>query len=75
MNLIRAAVSTVLFPVVGVRDAQAATIFQVPDIGAHGMQVPQVNSYQVARKIVGTITDVQKKVKKWQEAGIQYLTY
>lgn len=51
-NLIRAAELRGITPIVRVPDAQESTILHTLDVGAHGIQVPQVNDAATAEAIV-----------------------
>jgi 4-hydroxy-2-oxoheptanedioate aldolase len=52
-NLIRAAELRGITPIVRVPNAFESTILHVLDVGAHGIQVPQVNDAETAAAIVG----------------------
>lgn len=51
-NLIRAAEAKGLTPIVRVTEHSSTTILRTLDIGAHGLQVPQVNDKETAEGIV-----------------------
>jgi 4-hydroxy-2-oxoheptanedioate aldolase len=52
VNLIRAAELRGITPIVRIPNAMESTILHVLDVGAHGIQVPQVNDVETAKKIV-----------------------
>jgi len=51
-HLIRAAELRGITPIVRIPDAMESTILHTLDVGAHGIQVPQVNDPEIARAIV-----------------------
>ncbi|HOV29243.1 MAG TPA: aldolase/citrate lyase family protein [Synergistales bacterium] len=51
-NLIRAAELRGITPIVRVSDTRDVTILKTLDVGAHGIQVPQVNSREAAESVV-----------------------
>ena len=51
-NLIRAAELRGITPIVRIPDTAEATILHILDVGAHGIQAPQVNDPETARAIV-----------------------
>ena len=51
-NLIRAAELRGITPIVRVPDTMEGTILHILDVGAHGIQVPQVNDPEIAQAIV-----------------------
>jgi 4-hydroxy-2-oxoheptanedioate aldolase len=51
-NLIRAAELRGITPIVRVSEARDVTILKTLDVGAHGIQVPQVNSREAAESVV-----------------------
>lgn len=51
-NLVRAAQISGLFPIVRVKEDQASVIGEALDIGAGGIQVPQITSAEDARKVI-----------------------
>ncbi len=51
-NLIRAAELRGITPIVRVSDTRDVTILKTLDVGAHGIQVPQVNSPEAAQAVV-----------------------
>ena len=52
-HLIRAAELRGITPIVRIPNATESTILHTLDVGAHGIQVPQVNNEETARAIVG----------------------
>ena len=51
-ELVRAAESRSLTPIVRVADGQPSTVLRALDVGAHGVQVPQVTALDEARAVV-----------------------
>lgn len=51
-HMIRAAEVRGITPIVRIPDRLESTILHTLDIGAHGIQVPQVNDYQAAKEII-----------------------
>lgn len=51
-HLIRAAEVRGITPIVRIPDRQESTILHTLDIGAHGIQVPQVNDVEAAKEII-----------------------
>ncbi|MDW7670698.1 MAG: aldolase/citrate lyase family protein [Bacillota bacterium] len=52
MHHIRAAEAKGISPVCRATNAEATTILRLLDVGAHGIQVPQVNNMETARQVV-----------------------